>query len=95
MTPSTALREGLLAKIGPVPPIDLEDAACRTRDASLFFGSGDDLDEARQVCRRCDVRRECLSFAIRTNQQFGVWGGLSSEERAAVRRRMRARGELS
>ena len=44
------------------------------------------LEAAKAVCARCDVRAECLSFATATVQDHGVWGGTSEEERRAARR---------
>ncbi len=71
-------------------------AACLGADPELFFPIGESgpallqIEEAKQVCARCPVRRECLQWALDTGQQSGVWGGLSeSERRAQGRRRAR------
>jgi len=62
-------------------------AACRAADPDLFFpvsSSGKALDEvaqAKAICARCHVHRECLAFALATRQRHGVWGGLSEDER--------------
>ncbi len=66
-------------------------SACRDEDPELFFpdprGPGlTQLELARAVCGRCRVRPECLSFAVETVQDHGVWGGTSEEERRAERR---------
>jgi WhiB family transcriptional regulator, redox-sensing transcriptional regulator len=67
-------------------------SACRHSDPELFFpivesGPGlVQLEAAKAVCARCDVRAECLSFATATVQDHGVWGGTSEEERRAARR---------
>jgi WhiB family redox-sensing transcriptional regulator len=45
------------------------------------------LVRARAVCADCGVRKECLEFALTTNQDCGVWGGTSEEERRDIRRR--------
>jgi WhiB family redox-sensing transcriptional regulator len=64
-------------------------AACRHADPDLFFpvsGSGLSLDQvtqAKAICGRCPVRRQCLAFALDTRQDHGVWGGTSEEERHA------------
>jgi WhiB family redox-sensing transcriptional regulator len=66
-------------------------SACRHSDPELFFpvmesGPGlAQLEAAKAVCARCDVRAECLSFATATVQDHGVWGGTSEEERRAAR----------
>jgi WhiB family redox-sensing transcriptional regulator len=68
-------------------------AACRDEDPELFFPIGTtgpavlQVDEAKAVCRRCDAVDECLTWAIDSDQDAGVWGGLSEDERRAVRRR--------
>lgn len=66
-------------------------AACQSTDPDLFFpvsSTGRSLvqaDEAKAVCARCLVRRQCLSFALRTRQAHGIWGGLTEEERHELR----------
>ena len=67
-------------------------AKCLGSDPALFFpvgSTGDPLlqaEAAKLVCRDCDVRRACLQFALETNQDTGVWGGTTEEERKALRR---------
>ena len=67
-------------------------AACKDSHPELFFpigSSGDaleEIDSAKAICRSCPVRRDCLAFAIETNQESGVWGGMSEEERRKLRR---------
>lgn len=72
-------------------------AACLNKDPELFFPTGSTgvsrktLEAAKDVCRTCDVIDECLRFALETDQEYGVWGGLSEDERRALKRRaMRA-----
>lgn len=71
-----------------------ESAACRGVDPELFFPVGDtgpalvQVEAAKAVCRRCPVSAECLAFALTTRQDAGVWGGLTEDERAALRRRI-------
>lgn len=66
-------------------------AACRDTDPDLFFpvgATGDalaEIDAAKSVCRGCPVREECLEFAFQANQEAGVWGGHSEEERRKMR----------
>jgi WhiB family redox-sensing transcriptional regulator len=67
-------------------------AACRSADPDLFFPvstageSVAQLAKAKAVCGGCLVRLECLAFAVRTRQAYGVWGGLSEHERRQVSR---------
>ena len=62
-------------------------AACGSADPDLFFPVSASADnpqqvaEAKAVCARCLVRCECLTFAIRTRQLYGIWGGMTEEER--------------
>lgn len=53
----------------------------------LFFPErGESISLAVQCCARCSVRRECLDYALRTNEKFGIWGGTSERERRRMRR---------
>jgi WhiB family transcriptional regulator, redox-sensing transcriptional regulator len=69
------------------------EAACRDEDPELFFPIGTtgpalhQIDEAKAVCRRCEVSTDCLNWAIESGQDAGVWGGLSEDERRALKRR--------
>ena len=67
---------------------------CGEEDPELFFPIGNtgpallQIEEAKAVCRRCPVMNECLQWALNGRlAEFGVWGGLSEDERAAMRRR--------
>jgi WhiB family transcriptional regulator, redox-sensing transcriptional regulator len=61
-------------------------------EPDLFFpisNSGRGLEQAakaKAICSACRVRRECLAFALRTEQVHGIWGGTTEHERAAARR---------
>lgn len=74
-------------------------ARCKDEDPELFFPIGTtgpaaiQIADAKAVCLHCDVRAECLEWAMATGQDAGVWGGLSEEERRALRR-ARRRGEV-
>ena len=75
-------------------------SACLDEDPELFFPIGntgpalDQVEEAKLVCHRCEVVETCLSWAIEFRQDAGVWGGLSADERRALKRRA-ARARLS
>ena len=68
-------------------------AACLDEDPELFFPIGNtgpallQIEEAKAVCRRCEVVDTCLKWALETGQDAGVWGGLSEDERRALKRR--------
>jgi WhiB family redox-sensing transcriptional regulator len=66
-------------------------------DPDLFFPVGttgvalDQIEQAKAVCRACDAQAPCLEFALSTNQESGVWGGTSEEERRKLRKQWVAR----
>ena len=68
-------------------------AACVGEDPELFFPEGNtsaalrQTEEARAVCRRCEVAAACLKWAIESGQEYGVWGGMSEGERHALKSR--------
>jgi WhiB family redox-sensing transcriptional regulator len=73
------------------------EALCRDTDPELFFPIGTtgaalvQIEHARAVCRQCPVQTDCLDFALSTNQDSGLWGGTSEEERRVLRREYVAR----
>src|SRR3954453_15956281 len=68
-------------------------SACLDEDPELFFPIGNtgtailQIEEAKQVCRRCDVREQCLAWALEAGQDHGVWGGMSADEPRALKPR--------
>lgn len=65
-----------------------ESALCRQTDPEAFFPEkGASTREAKLVCSRCDVRGECLKYALDHDERFGVWGGMSERERRKLKRR--------
>lgn len=69
-----------------------DSAACRNVNAEFFFpvgsasGAQDMIDNAKAVCQACPVGRACLEYALNTNQEAGIWGGLAEDERRRLRR---------
>lgn len=64
----------------------LEEAACTGLDPELFYAeSGVAIMRAKSFCSGCDVREKCLEWGIK-REEFGVWGGTTARERAALRR---------
>ncbi len=62
-------------------------ANCLGVDPDLFFPErGASTREAKEVCRACVVRVDCLEYAITNGEKFGIWGGLSERERRRIRR---------
>ncbi|QMU69868.1 WhiB family transcriptional regulator [Streptacidiphilus sp. P02-A3a] len=74
-----------------------EQAACARAERRLFFhpaGERGRTFEAREraakrVCASCPVLAQCREYAIQSRERYGVWGGLSEDERAALLRRRR------
>ncbi len=70
-------------------------ARCKDEDPELFFPVGttglaaSQITAAKAICMQCEVRAQCLEWAMATAQDAGVWGGLSEEERRALRRARR------
>jgi WhiB family redox-sensing transcriptional regulator len=71
--------------------------ACLSADPEIFFpvsgcgASAAQIEQARQICARCQVRSECLDFAMSTGEMHGIWGGTTPEDRTRERRRESAR----
>ena len=64
-----------------------DQANCLGVDPDLFFPErGASTREAKEVCRGCVVRLDCLEFALVNGEKFGIWGGLSERERRRLRR---------
>ncbi len=67
---------------------DWQDRAlCAQTDPDAFFPEkGASNREAKKVCRGCEVRMECLEYALEHDERFGIWGGLSERERRRMKR---------
>jgi WhiB family transcriptional regulator, redox-sensing transcriptional regulator len=86
---SPMTREAMMRVAGAVPEERgwQEQANCLGVDPDLFFPErGASTREAKSVCRSCEVRVECLEYALSHAEKFGIWGGLSERERRRVRR---------
>jgi WhiB family redox-sensing transcriptional regulator len=70
------------------PPDDAwrERALCAQTDPEAFFPEkGGSTREAKKVCMSCDVRAECLHYALTHDERYGIWGGTSERERRRLR----------
>ena len=64
-----------------------ERALCAQTDPEAFFPEkGGSTREAKKVCVSCEVRAECLEYALENDERFGIWGGLSERERRKLRK---------
>lgn len=73
-----------------------DDAACAGADLTLFFPVGRGgvpasvgAADAKRYCGMCHVRLECLTHALESREEYGVWGGMDEDERAALRKKRR------
>lgn len=85
----------------PLKTVDWRhNALCRDTDPETFFPVGKkgpalrDIENARAVCRDCKAIGYCALFALETGEDTGVWGGLSEDERRALRGKAK-KGQLS
>ena len=64
-----------------------ERALCAQTDPEAFFPEkGGSTREAKRICLGCDVKDECLEYALANDERFGIWGGLSERERRRLKR---------
>lgn len=89
-----ARRELTLVEFSALVPEDdtagswQERALCAQTDPEAFFPEkGGSTREAKKVCVSCEVRAECLEFALANDERFGIWGGLSERERRKLKKR--------
>ena len=62
-------------------------ALCAQTDPEAFFPEkGGSTRDAKRVCRSCEVRAECLEYALEHDERFGIWGGMSERERRRLKR---------
>ena len=79
----------LLAVSGEFEEEWQERALCAQTDPEAFFPEkGGSTREAKQICNSCEVRTECLEYALGHDERFGIWGGLSERERRRLKRRV-------
>ena len=72
--------------MAPRPEEWRDRALCAEVDPDAFFPEkGGSSHLAKEICRRCLVKAECLKFALTNDERFGIWGGLSDRERRRLR----------
>jgi WhiB family redox-sensing transcriptional regulator len=63
------------------------DSLCAQTDPEAFFPEkGGSTREAKRICSSCEVRSDCLEYALQNDERFGIWGGLSERERRKLRK---------
>ena len=85
---------GTIAELALLPLADAEELAwqeralCAQTDPEAFFPEkGGSTREAKRVCLSCDVRDDCLDYALANDERYGIWGGLSERERRRLKKR--------
>ena len=64
-----------------------EQALCAQTDPEAFFPEkGGSTREAKRICIGCEVKGDCLEYALGQDERFGIWGGLSERERRRLKR---------
>ena len=64
------------------------DSLCAQTDPEAFFPEkGGSTRDAKKICGSCEVRVQCLEYALANDERFGIWGGLSERERRKLRKR--------
>ncbi|WP_431279777.1 WhiB family transcriptional regulator [Leifsonia poae] len=64
------------------------DSLCAQTDPEAFFPEkGGSTRDAKRICTSCEVRSQCLEYALANDERFGIWGGLSERERRKLRKR--------
>jgi WhiB family redox-sensing transcriptional regulator len=64
------------------------DSLCAQTDPEAFFPEkGGSTRDAKKICASCEVRSQCLEYALANDERFGIWGGLSERERRKLRKR--------
>jgi WhiB family transcriptional regulator, redox-sensing transcriptional regulator len=74
------------------PPAWAQRASCRGSDLDFYVDASKvanrpAVDAAKAVCSNCPVREDCLQYALRNGETFGIWGGRTEKERSTIRRR--------
>ncbi len=72
----------------PAPPDVWQDrAACYGVDPDVFFPtSEEEAGPALAYCASCGIRRECLAWALKNGERYGVWGGMTEQQRRRLHR---------
>ena len=63
------------------------DALCAQTDPEAFFPEkGGSTRDAKRICTTCEVKGQCLDYALEIREPFGIWGGLNEIERRGLLR---------
>lgn len=70
---------------------ETHEPECRETDPEAWFpneheGRSSEIKKAKKICQQCPAIRECLTYALVANEQYGIWGGLTASERQRLRK---------
>lgn len=69
-----------------------QEAICNQTDPEIFFprkGEDHTANKAKHICRQCPVQTQCLDYALKHNEHYGIWGGYNDTERRTLKRQRR------
>jgi hypothetical protein len=76
-----------------LPQFDLNKALCGQTDPEVFFPEkGGATQVAINICNMCEVRLDCLSWALTNDEKYGIWGGLTANERERLQKQRGTKG---
>jgi WhiB family redox-sensing transcriptional regulator len=80
---------GVRSTVGDDNPLAWQaDSLCAQTDPEAFFPEkGGSTRDAKKICASCEVKTQCLEYALGNDERFGIWGGLSERERRKLRKR--------
>lgn len=92
--PTHALMKRLENRSQPARELGWQERGlCRQTDPGLFFPLlGEGVREAKEICRGCEVKDDCLQDALERDEKYGVWGGYSTSEREQIKQKRQLGG---
>lgn len=76
-----------------LPEFDLNQALCAQTDPEIFFPEkGGSVRLAIDICNECEVRLECLEWALTNNEKYGIWGGMTAKDRERLKKQRGVKG---
>nr|WP_275669480.1 WhiB family transcriptional regulator [Glycomyces paridis] len=82
-------RDYLADLLGNVPEWQARALCAQTDPEAFFPEKGGSTRDAKRICARCEVKENCLNYALDHDERFGIWGGLSERERRKIKRQAR------